>query len=121
MAIPYVFRRPRLPVIVIADGRAFRATSTAAIQKILRRELKTATNVRLLDSQWAWFEVLTGEVEAIAPSFIDSRPPTKQSVIALVNGRANRSDTAAVYQPRSLSSRSREEIFQELLAILPVD
>lgn len=75
--------------------------------------------VRLLDSHWAWFEVLTGEVEAIAPSFIDFQPPTKQSVITLVNGRANRSETAARYQPRSLSSRSREEIFQELLAILP--
>lgn len=119
MAIPYVFRRPRLPVIVVADDRAFRATSTAAIQKVLRRELPTAAKRRLLDSQWNWFDVLTGEVEAIAPSFVDMQPPTKQSVITLVNSRANRSETAAVYLPRSLSSRSREEIFQELLAILP--
>jgi hypothetical protein len=63
--------------------------------------------------------VLTGEVEAIAPSFIDFQPPTKKTAIDLVNGRANKSETPAVYQPRSLSSRSREEIFQELLAILP--
>ncbi len=119
MAIPYVLRKPRLPVIVVADDRAFRATSTAAIQKLLRRELNLGAEVRLLDSQWAWFEVLTGDVEAIAPSFIDFQPPTKQTVLDLVNGRANKSENAAVYQPRSLSSRSREEIFQELLAILP--
>jgi hypothetical protein len=119
MAIPYVLRKPRLPVIVIADDRAFRATSTAAIQKLLQRELSLGAEVRLLDSHWAWFEVLTGEVEAIAPSILDYQSPTKQTVLDLVNGRSNKSENAAVYQPRSLSSRSREEIFQELLAILP--
>jgi hypothetical protein len=108
-------------VIVVADDRVFRATSTAAIQRLLRRELKTAAKARLLDSHWAWFEVLTGEVEAIAPSFVDYQPPTKQFVITLVNDRANRSETDALYQPRSLSSRSRPEVFHELLAILPAD
>jgi hypothetical protein len=120
MAIPYVLRRPRLPVIVVAGDRVFRAISGAAIQKILRGELQSGVEVRLLDSEWAWFEVLTGDVEAIAPSFADFQPPTKQAVIALVNGRTNRVEADPLYQPRSLSSRSREEVFQELLAILPV-
>ena len=120
MVIPYVLRRPRLPVIVVAGDRVFRALSAAATQKILRRELQPSVEVRLLDSEWKWFEVLRGDVEAIAPSFSDFQPPTKQAVITLVNARTNRLETDPVYQPRSLSSRSREEVFQELLAILPV-
>jgi hypothetical protein len=119
MAIPYVFRRPRLAVIVVAGDRVFRATSSAAVQKLVRRELKPGAEVRLLDSNWDWFDVVTGEVEAIAPSFLDSQPPTKQSIIVLVNSRSNRSGTDAVYQPQSISRHSREEVFQELLAILP--
>lgn len=47
-------------------------------------------------------------VGVIAPSFVDYRPPTKQSVIALVNGRANKSADAPRYKPRSLSRRTRE-------------
>ncbi len=117
MSIPYVFRKPRLPVIIVVDDRVFRAISTAAIQKLLKRELKLDAEVRLLDSRWEWFKVMTDEVEAIIPSIYQS--PTKQALITLVNNRANRSETNVAYQPRSLSSRSREEIFQELLAILP--
>jgi hypothetical protein len=120
MTIPFVFRKPRLPVIIVAGDRVFRAISAAAIQKLVRRELTAGAKVRLLDSNWAWFEVLTGDVEAIVPSFTHYQPPTKQTLITLVNSRANRAETDPLYEPRSLSSRSREEIYQELLGILPV-
>lgn len=120
MAIPYILRRPRLPVIVFSDDRAFRAMSSSAIQKLVRRELSVGAEVRLLDSEWAWFDVLGGDEPAIAPSFVDIQPPTKQSIIEMANCRSNSSEADPVYQPRSLSNRSRQEIFQELLAILPV-
>jgi hypothetical protein len=119
MTIPYILRRPRFPVIVVAGDRAFRALSSAAVQKLLRRELTTGAEIRLLDYDWRWFIVLTGKVCAIAPSIADYQQPTKQEVIDLVNGRANKADGSTSYQRRSLSSRSREEVFQELLAMLP--
>jgi hypothetical protein len=97
----------------------FRALSAAATQQFLRRELQPSVEVRLLDSNWKWFDVWRGDTEAIAPS-VDFQPPTKQAVIALVNARTNRLETDPVYQPRSLSSRGRAGVFQELLAILPV-
>jgi len=73
---------------------------------------------RLLDSTWEWFEVLP-DLGAVAPSFFDRLPPTKQSVIALVNGRSNKAAGALLYHPRSLSGRTRGRIFAELLAVLP--
>jgi hypothetical protein len=118
MAILYVFRRPRFPVIVLVESRVFRALSSAAIEKLLRRELKTGQEVRLLDSEWAWFKPIEGEVMAISPLIANPHPITKQALVDLVNGRANKVEGAPSYQRRSLSSRSREEVFQELLAIL---
>jgi hypothetical protein len=88
MPIAYLFRKPRFPVIVIAGDRAFSALSSAAVERLMRRELKAGVEFRLLDSQWAWFSVVAGEVCAIAPSVTDFRPPTKQAVISLANGRS---------------------------------
>ena len=118
MSILYVLRRPRFPVIVVIGDQVFRAVSSAAVQKLLRRPPEV-TDVRLLDSDWAWFKPISGEVLAIAPSFSDFQPPTKQFLVALVNDRSNKTEASPSYMPRSFSSRSREEIFQELLAILP--
>jgi hypothetical protein len=106
-------------VIVVAGERAFRALSSAAVEKLLRRELKAGAGIRLLDSEWRWFEVLATEVCAIAPSFRYHESPTKREIIDLVNGRGKKIDNAPMYRHRSVSSRSREEVFQELLAILP--
>ena len=115
----YVFRPPRFPVILVVGDRAFRVVSTGQLRKLLRRELKSAAGAaRLLDSTWEWFTVLPDAV-LIAPSFLDRQPPTKQALIALVNGRSNGAPDAPVYKVRSLSNRTREEVFAELLAILP--
>ncbi len=119
MAILYVFRRPRFPVIVLVESRVFRARSSSDLEKLLRRELKAGVDIRLLDSDWAWFNALEGEVMAVAPLIAGLHPITKQALIDLVNGRANRAEGTPSYERRSLSSRGREENFQELLAILP--
>lgn len=92
--------------------------SPAELQKLLRSKLRSATTARLLDSTWEWFEVLP-DIGAIAPSLIDRLPPTKQSVMALVNGRSNRAPGAPLYEVRSFSSRTRGEVFAHLLAVLP--
>ncbi len=60
------------------------------------------------------------EKEVMVPSFLDGQPPTKQTLIALVNGRSNRAPADPMYDPRSLSNRTRERVFTELLAVLPV-
>jgi hypothetical protein len=119
MSIRYVLRKPRFPVIVILGERVFRAISSAALQKLLRHELKADADIRILDTDWKWFTVIVGEISAIAPSFADFQAPTKEALIALVHNRANRVEADPTYQRRSLSSRSREEIFQELIGVLP--
>lgn len=119
MAILYVFRRPRFPVIVFIETRVFSALSSPAVEKLLRREWKAGVGVRLVDSDWAWFKTIEGEVMAFSPLIANLHTLTKQALIDLVNGRANRVEGAPIYLRRSLSSRSREEIFHELLEILP--
>ena len=104
-------------MILVVGDRALRALSPPELQKLLRRELRSAVNTRLLDSTWEWFEVLP-DIGAIAPSLVDRLPPTKQSVIALVNGRSNRAPGAPLYEVLSLSSRTRQEVFAQLLAVL---
>jgi hypothetical protein len=114
----YVFRRPRFPVIIVAGDRVFGSPSTAGVKKVLRREAKPGVKLRLLDATWEWFEVLA-DLDAIAPSLVDRAPPTKRSVVALVNGRSNRAPDAPLYEPRSLSNRTRNHVLAELLAVLP--
>ena len=116
----YMFRRPRFPVILVVDDRAFRAQAPRQLGSLLEREIAcTPGTVRLLDSTWSWFDVLIEE-EVIVPSFLDGQPPSKKTLIALVNGRSNRALADPMYDARSLSNRSRERIFTELLTVLPV-
>jgi hypothetical protein len=117
MPIRHAFRKPHFPVIVTAGDRVFAAPSPSVLQKLVERERRAGLDIRLLDSTWEWFEFVV-DVSAIAPSFVDHMPPKKQEVISLVNDRANRADDAPVYSLRSLSSRSREDIFAELVALL---
>ncbi len=119
MAILYILRRPHFPVIVVVEARVFRARSSSDLEKLLLRELKADVNIRLLDSDWNWFNTLDGEVVAVSPLIAGMHSIPKQALIDLVNGRANKAEGAPSYERRSLSSRGREEIFQELLAILP--
>lgn len=114
----FVFRRPHLPVIIVPGDRVFAAASAAGVKKLLRREVQPRVKVRLLDVTWEWFDVLS-DLDAIAPSLIDHAPPTKRSVVGLVNSRSNRAPGAPVYEPRSLSSHTRHDIFARLLALLP--
>ncbi|MHB0972577.1 MAG: hypothetical protein ACYC7A_22510 [Thermoanaerobaculia bacterium] len=97
----------------------FAAPSPSALEKLIKRESHVETVVRILDSTWEWFELIRDGL-VIAPSFVDRLPPKKQDVIALVNDRTNRAIDAPVYQLRSLGSRSREDIFAELLSLLSV-
>lgn len=115
----YIFRRPRFPVIVVVDDRVFASSSAAGVKKVLRREEQPAGKIRLLDSTWEWFDVLS-DLDAIAPSFLDRRPPTKRSLVGLVNARSNRAPDAPVYELRSVSNQTRDHIFARLVAILPV-
>ena len=118
MPIRYAFRKPRFPVIVIAGDRVFAAPSPSGLQKLVEREGRAGSGIRLLDSTWEWFDFVP-DASAITPSFVHRSSPTKQEVISLVNDRANRADDAPKYLRRSLTSRSREDIFAELLALLP--
>ena len=114
----YMFRRPQYPVILFVDDRAFRAQAPRQLGRLLQRELEcTPRTVRLLDSTWSWFDVLIEE-EVIVPSFLHGQPPSKQTLIGLVNGRSNRALADPMYDARSLSNRSRERVFTELLSVL---
>ena len=114
----YVFRRPHFPVIIVAGDRVFGSASTASVKKVLRRQAQPGVKLRLLDATWEWFEVLS-DLDAIAPSLIDRAPPTKGSMVALVNGRSNRAPGAPLYEARSLSNRTRDDVLAGLLAVLP--
>ena len=116
----YMFRRPQFPAIVFVDNRAFRAQVPRMLDELQQRELECfPSTVRLLDSSWGWFDLLIEE-RVIVPSFLDGQPPSKKTLVALVNGRSNRAPGDPMYDPRSLSNRNRERVFAELFALLPV-
>jgi len=115
----FVFRQPRFPVIAVVGDRVFQVPSADKLRRLFDRELgSTGGTARLLDSTWECFE-LHAEIGAIAPSFVDRHPPTKQALIELVNGRSNRAGDAPLYEKRALSARTRDAIFAELLTLLP--
>ena len=114
----FAFRRPRFPVIVVAGDRVFAAISPAALKTLLGRELRPGMDIKLLDLTWEWFE-LARDSDLLVPSFLDRAPPTKRTVLALVNGRTNRPPGRPLYDPRSISNHSRDAIFAELVALLP--
>lgn len=120
MSFRFLFRKPIFPVIIVAEDRVFRAATESALQSLLNREVGARDDVLLVDARWAWFQIYA-EQRIVGPSFIRSRPPTKQQLIEVVDGRSNRSEDDPRYRPGSLSSRKREEIFRKLVSILPAD
>ena len=116
----YMFRRRQSPVILVVDDRVFRVQVPDKLGRLLQRELDTGpATVRLLDSAWRWFDMLIKE-KLIVRSFLDGQLPNKRTLIALVNGWSNRAPADPMYDPRSLSNRTRERVFGELPALLPV-
>lgn len=105
-------------MILVADERVFLADSPSAADKLVLREISTANEVRILDSNWLWYQILPQKFIVVIPSVRDYRPPTKNDLIDLVNNRLNRETDSPRYEKRSLSSKSREDIFAALAAIL---
>jgi len=104
-------------VIVVGGDLVFAAASPPNLEGLVRRTLAGA-EIKLLDQTWEWFE-LAADDDLVLPSFLNRLPPTKRAVVALVNGRSNRTPDAPDYQLRSLSNHTREDIFAELIALLP--
>ena len=113
--IGYVFRSPRYPAIAVSGDRLFAVHSVKGLEKLIEGE--QTDKLRLLDSTWEWF-VYFPDLLALAPSFPMSQPPSKLQLIEMVNTRINRPSNSALCRTNSLSSRSRVEIFRELIALL---
>ena len=113
----FAFRKPHFPVIIVAGDHVFGAASPAGLKTWVRREFRPGMEGRVVGLTWEWFELTPGS-DLVVPSFLDRTRPTKRAVVALVNGRANRPSGAPLYEPRSLSNHTREDIFAELLALL---
>ncbi len=104
----YLFRRLQFPVLAVVEDRAFRVQAPHRLRRLLQREQDCAQgSFRLLDSSWTWF-VVTIEEEAIIPSLRDIQPPTKQTLIALVNGRVNRAPGEPMYAPRAAKAGTKK-------------
>jgi len=113
--LQFLVRAPRYPVIVVVEDRVFASNSRKQLIRLFGENF--SETVRLLDSTWEWF-VYRPSLSAFSPHFPFRQPPSKLEIIEVVNRRANRLDNGVLCRTTSLSTRSRSQVFQELIAIL---
>lgn len=115
--IKYMFRMPAFPIIMEIDGTVIAARSRQGLEKKL-------SGMILLPSQKYGGVDSTGKAwDLYADSMILSpltlrKRATKLQLIRLVNGRKNRKQTETLYSEKSLSVKTFERVFEELVNLV---
>lgn len=111
-----MFRRPKFPIIIEIDGAVLSARSAQGLEKKLSRfKLVPGSKYEAADSTGATWDLYV-DLMTLSPLTLRKRP-TKKELIALVNGRSNKAADETPYPERSLSSKTFEAIFEELVDI----
>jgi hypothetical protein len=111
-----MFRRPVFPIIIGIDGIVVSARSTQGLEKKFSQIALAAGRLYpVVDSTGAtWDLYVDGMI--LSPLTLRKRP-TKKELIALVNGRTNKHPDEVPYLEKSLSNKTFERIFEELVNI----
>ena len=111
-----IFRRPVFPIIIEIDGIVVSAQSAQGLEKKLSQIALAAGRLyRVVDSSGATWDLYVDGM-MLSPLTL-RRKPTKKELIALVNGRTNKHSEEVPYPEKSLSAKTFERIFEELVNI----
>ena len=113
----YLFRKPAFPVICNIDGFVFAAKSEKTFVKHLSEAImEPGKTYDLVDS--------TGEGWLFSPEHMIMSPLTlkkrwsKKEIVALFNGRKNRTSESSLYSDKSFSAKRFEKIFGDVVDLL---
>ena len=116
MAISFLFRKPKFPILCDIDGCVIAAKSISGFEKQL-----LACNI-CKESQYPIIDV-SGEGWKFYPELMVISPLTtkkkwfKKEVIATFNNRKNNSSNVT-YSEKSISAKRFEEIFRDIVGLL---
>ncbi len=111
-----MFRRPIFPIIIEIDGIVVSARSTQGLEKKLSKIALAAGRLyHGVDSTGATWDLYVDGM-MLSPLTLRKRP-TKKELIALVNGRTNKSPDEMPYPEKSLSAKTFERLFEDLVNI----
>ena len=111
-----MFRRPVFPIIIEIDGIVVSSRSAQGLEKKLSGILlDQGRRYQAVDSAGATWDLYMDHM-MLSPLTLRKRP-TKKELIALVNGRTNKQPDEVPYPERSLSAKTFERIFEELVSI----
>jgi hypothetical protein len=111
-----MFRRPIFPIIIEIDGLVISARSTQGLEKKLSSIALAAGRLYPgVDSTGGTWDLYVDGM-MLSPLTLRKRP-TKKELIALVNGRTNKRPDEVPYPEKSLSKKTFERIFEELVNI----
>jgi hypothetical protein len=111
-----MFRRPVFPIIIEIDGLVISARSKQGLEKKLSGiPLVPGRMYQAVDSIGATWDLYVDGM-MLSPLTLRKRP-TKKELIALVNGRTNKRLDETPYPEKSLSAKTFERVFEDLVNI----
>ena len=114
--IRYMFRSPKYPLIIDIDGHVVAARSGQGLEKKLSSmELSPGRIYDAVDSTGQTWSLLW-DSRFLSP-LTGKKRPTKLQLVKLVNGRKNRSKDEKRYSEKSLSAKTLEKVFDDLVKI----
>jgi len=114
--ITCMFRRPIFPIIIEIDGFVISARFKQSLEKKLSGiPLVAGRKYQTVDSTGeAWDLYVDGMM--LSPLTLRKRA-TKKELIALVNGRKNRRPDERPYPEKSLTAKTFERVFEDLVNV----
>jgi len=114
--ITYVFRRPIFPIIIDIDSHVIAARSKQGLQKKLSGiTLAPGLICEGVDSTGEAWDLYADSM-MLSPLTLRKRS-TKLELIKLVNGRKNRRQDEMPYSEKSLSAKTFERVFDDLVNV----
>lgn len=111
-----MFRRPVFPIIIEIDGLVISARSTQGLEKKLSRiTLTPGRRYNGVDTTGGTWDLYVDGM-MLSPLTLRKRP-TKKELIKLVNGRTNKTQDETPYPEKSLSAKTFEKVFEDLVNI----
>ena len=117
LKLTYFFRKPKYPLLCDIDGFVFAANSEKSFLKNLA--------MAIVDPE-KMYDVIDSKIEgwSFLPKYMTISPLTfkkgwtKKEIIALYNGRSNKTDDSLVYSEKSLSTKRLEKVFADIVGLL---
>jgi hypothetical protein len=111
-----MFRRPSFPILIEIDGLVISARSKQGLEKKLSGiPLVPGRKYRAVDSTGEAWDLYVDDM-MLSPLTLRKRA-TKKELIALVNGRTNKRPDELPYSEKSLSAKTFERVFEDLVNV----